>query len=238
VLQNDVHDQTIDLKTNAFRPLPSGSFTKNELERISILLMVFSIIISFTIHIGFLLLTLTFLLLTHIYSVPPLRLKRFVVLSTLLAAASSLILLFYGYITFSPAQFLRTFPKELVVLFLTVFTLSLPIKDLKDIEGDKADGCYTLPVLFGPVIGKYIIASSVFISFLVAPVFLRDENLWIWSIILGGVAFWTIYVTPLQSHDKKRLPKLIRMTLTPRSVPLWIFVYVFFYGMAILANTF
>lgn len=41
------------------------------------------------------------------------------------------------------------FPFEIAFAMLVFYTLTTPFKDIKDYEGDKIDGIFTIPVLFG-----------------------------------------------------------------------------------------
>jgi len=77
----------------------------------------------------------------------------------------------------------------------------LPIKDLKDIEGDRMDGIYTIPVIFGEEKGRLIIGSGVFASFVASVFILNELNAFWWAIIFGAMAFLTVISKKIKAKN-------------------------------------
>ena len=118
------------------------------------------------------------------------------------------------------------FPFSIIILLVIGYTLSLPIKDFKDISGDKKDGVYTIPVLFGENIAKIIIGSGIFISFILSTIILNEKQLLLWAMLFGGISFWLIV-----KMKKDRKNSLINY----RNIFWWMLAVVFIY-LIILAK--
>jgi len=81
---------------------------------------------------------------------------------------------------------------RITFIFILTFTFSLPLKDFKDIEGDRTQEVWTLPVVFGEKIAKIIIASGIFASFILSVFLLNELRLFWWAIIFGSASFLTV----------------------------------------------
>jgi 4-hydroxybenzoate polyprenyltransferase len=192
VVANDIIDRKIDEETNSFRPLIKNIFSEKNYAAIGIMLFFVSILFSAIVSFKIALLFLIYHALAWIYSMWPLRLKRFPFVSTFVSALASLMIFISGFVFTSPNQSIRSLPFSIIALLVISLTLSLPIKDFKDIEGDKNDGVETIPVFFGEYWGKVIVAGGVFLSFLLSVVFLNEPRLFWWALALGGFSFWAI----------------------------------------------
>jgi len=102
------------------------------------------------------------------------------------------LVIFAGFILVTFSQDIIEFPKRIFWLMLFSLTLALPIKDLKDIKGDKLDGVATIPVVFGEYWGKIIIGSGIFLSYFLSVILLNESRLLLWAIIVGGLSFWVV----------------------------------------------
>lgn len=204
VTVNDLIDQKIDKKTNSFRPLIQKSFSESEYKAIGMLLFLSSLLFSSIVNVKFALLLIAYQAVAWLYSSWPFRLKRFAFISTFVSAIASLMIFFGGFILSSPNQDLTELPKTMVILLISVFTLSLPIKDFKDIEGDKEDGIFTIPVIFGEYWGKIIVGAGIFLSFLLSVLLFNEFHLFWWAIFFGGISFWM--VVKMQSVEKRIHP--------------------------------
>lgn len=224
-LVNDLFDQETDRISNKERPLIRGTFTVGQYHLMAWLfagLAIFSAAIINPKVAGFI---IAYLALTWLYNVPPLRLKRLPLVASFTAAVASLLIILMGYSIFTPQYSIVSFPFVISALFVIVLTISLPLKDLKDIEGDKKMGTWTLPVLLGAKKARLIIASGVLLSFFLSVVFLRMQELFIWAVLCGGIAFWLI----IASDGRMKI-------ITSRNVLAWIFLLTGLYGAILVAT--
>lgn len=192
VIINDINDIEIDTVSNSHRPLVQKIFPIGEYKNIGIIITIFSVFFAAIVHFKFALFIIFYLALTWVYSSWPLRLKQFPIIATFLSALASILILFLGYAIASPNQSIAGLPNSIILLLIISYTISLPLKDFKDIEGDKKDNVYTLPVLLGIFWSKIIIGSGIFISFILSVIMINEFNLLWWAILFGGAAFWII----------------------------------------------
>lgn len=192
VVFNDVYDRKIDSISNNKRPLIKEDFSQNNYLNIGGVLFMGSVFYAAIINPKVAFLVIAYQALAWIYSAWPFRLKRFPLMATLVSALASMAVVFSGFILVSPAEDILEFPKRIFWLILIALIFALPIKDLKDIDGDRADGVYTIPVIFGEYWGKIIVSSGIFIAYFLSVIFLNEYRLMLWAIILGGASFWIV----------------------------------------------
>jgi 4-hydroxybenzoate polyprenyltransferase len=192
VVANDIIDKKIDEKTNRSRPLIQNVFSEKTYASIGLMLFVFSLLFAAIVSFKIAMLLFTYQALAWIYSAWPLRLKRFPFISTFTSALASLMIFFAGYFLSAPDQGIQGLPFSIILLLIISLTFSLPIKDFKDISGDRKDGVMTIPVFFGEYWGKVIVAGGIFLSFLLSVIFLNEPQLFWWALALGGFSFWAI----------------------------------------------
>lgn len=221
VIINDIFDQVIDSISNTDRPLVTKTFSKSEYLAIGGGTFVFSIFFAAIISTKIALLLIIYQALAVAYSIPPLRLKSIPLVATFVSALASLLILIIGFLLIDPNQNTTLLPSNIQWLFLLSLTISLPLKDLKDIEGDRKEKVFTIPVIFGEEKGKSIIASGVFISFILSVLLLNEFRLIWWAILLGGISFWTISLANSTKY------------ITYRNLNWWILSAVLFYSIII-----
>lgn len=198
---NDLYDQKIDVVTNVNRPLVRKILTPGETNNLNLFFLIFTNGAAFNLGSKFLSLSLILTALTYLYSKPPLRLRRFIFLSSLLIAASVVLALFMGFMLFAENQSLAAFPRNIILATLILFTLSVNSKDLKDYFGDKADHILTLPTILGQKKGKLILASLNFLTFpLVTTLLSRNFALLLLALGFGTVAFLLTYDEKTNEH--------------------------------------
>lgn len=190
VVVNDIYDKKIDATSNASRPLVKNVFSESEYGILGIALFSFSLLFAAIVSFKIMLILAAYQALAWTYSARPFRLKRFAFVSTLASAMASILIVFSGYILSSSEQNIADFPKGIIILLIFGFTFSLPIKDFKDIEGDRENGVRTIPVVFGEYWGKIIVGSGIFISFLLSVIVFNEPRLFWRAIIFGGLSFW------------------------------------------------
>ncbi|TAK94718.1 hypothetical protein EPO05_05935 [Patescibacteria group bacterium] len=227
VVVNDLYDQNIDRLTNSDRPLTANIFDRPTYIFLGFILFAASIFLGALVNPKVALLLVAYQALAFIYSAPPIRLKRLTFVSTLVSGIASLLVVFIGFILASPHQDIQGFPFRIALLLIISYTLSLPIKDFKDIAGDKADQVWTIPVVFGEVWGKLVVGSGVFLSFLLSVILLNEPRLFWWALLFGSAAFWAI------NHMQ---PTDTRTAIHYRNIFWWMLGIVTLYGM-VLVNT-
>ena len=72
---------------------------------------------------------------------------------------------------------------------MLTLTLSFPLKDFKDIEGDRKMGVWTIPIIFGEELGRIIVGSGIFLSFVASVFILNERDLFFWAALSGAIAF-------------------------------------------------
>ncbi|MFZ2188462.1 MAG: UbiA family prenyltransferase [Candidatus Moraniibacteriota bacterium] len=215
VVVNDIFDYRVDMLSNPERPLQKGIFTFSQYAQLGAIMFFLSLVGGLLVHYKFGILFLVYQIMAWFYSAEPFRLKRFALIASLLSALTLLTVFFSGFIFFSPDQTITNLSWRVIFLLIIAYTFSLPIKDFKDIEGDKKDGVHTVPVIFGEEKGRLIVASGIFISFMLSIFFLNEFRLFWWAILFGSAAF-------LITINKK---------IHPRRVFWWILAVVALYGL-------
>jgi len=171
---DDSYDENVDKISNPNRPLPQGNISKEEFSVVNNILRGASFICAAAISYSFFIFILLRSVVAYFYFTPPFRFKRFPIIATFLMSLGALMTVLAGFSIVSENKILD-FPGSIMIFIIVVFTFGLTIKDIKDYEGDKAGGIYTIPVIFGLKKGKIIIGILVsFISFL--PIILFPQN--------------------------------------------------------------
>lgn len=223
VVPNDIYDQESDrLTPNKNRPLIQGIFTLGEYKTAGWTLFIASIFFAAVVNFKIALLLIVYQAIAWIYSCPPLRLKRFAFVSTFVSSIASLMILFSGFVLVAPDQSIKGLPFSIIALLVIGYTLALPIKDFKDIEGDKKNGVWTVPVLFGDYWGKVVIGGGLFLSFIASVAIFNEFCLFWWASLCGAISFWII----LSSGTDKKI-KYHRL-------PWWILGIITLYGTIIV----
>lgn len=225
VVINDLEDEEIDKKTNVDRPLVRKIFSPREYQTLGTVLFAISLLFAAIVNFKIALLLLVYQAIAWIYSAWPFRLKRFTYVSTFVSSLASLIVFFSGFILVSPGQNISNLPRGILALLVISYTLSLPIKDFKDIDGDKENGVRTVPVVFGEYWGKIIVGSGIFLSFLFSVVFLNEPRLFWQALLFGTAAFWTVFCM-------KKNPAESRFNY--RNIFWWILGLIFVYGLILV----
>ncbi len=201
VWENDEVDRGIDMISNSERPLVSTTISLTTWKQTKWLFLILALIAGLLSSYGVCMILIMFMMLYHLYSCPPFRLKRVVGISSVIIGVNALLVFFAGYLFGTNSDSLATLPYTYMFGFFILIFLGENIKNLKDIEGDKKAGIQTLPVL----LGKYAFIGTgalVSLSFLLAPLFFGlTFSSGILSVISSGVVFWLINKKPfIESH--------------------------------------
>lgn len=235
VIFNDIVDLETDKISNPERPLVKNIFSKKEYFSVGITIFIFAIYSSSLVSPKISFLLVIYQIIAFFYSCPPFKLKRFPFVATFVSALASLMIFFCGFILSSPSQDISKLPRGVFLLLLIGYTLAIPIKDFKDIKGDKMHGTYTIPVVFGEYWGKVVVGSGIFISFILSSILLNEKKLFWWSVIFGSIAFWLIIKMSAKeksylSEKKDPLYKRIHY----RNIFWWILGIISVYGIILV----
>jgi 4-hydroxybenzoate polyprenyltransferase len=192
VVVNDLNDAKIDCVSNPQRPLQQEIFSKEEYSHFGLACFLLSILGGLTLGFPFAALLVVYQVIAWVYSAEPFRMKRFPVIATLTSSLASLMIMFLGFILLADNQTVYTLSPRIIFLMIIAGTLSLPIKDFKDIIGDKKDNVWTIPVVFGEKNARTIVASGIFISFILSVFFLNERRLFWWAMLFGSLAFLAV----------------------------------------------
>ncbi len=200
VVVNDLFDYKIDQISNQGRPLPKKIFTASEYSQFGVACFLLAILGGLTIGLPFAVVLIIYQLLAWLYSAVPFRLKKFPLIATFVSSLASLMVLFLGYILVSDNQSIRGLSWRITSLLLIAYTISLPIKDFKDIAGDKEDDVWTVPVIFGEKKGRLIVAVGVFLSYAFSVFFLNELKLFPWAMFFGASTFIIINNSEIKAN--------------------------------------
>ncbi|EKD46295.1 MAG: hypothetical protein ACD_68C00044G0002 [uncultured bacterium] len=193
VVVNDLYDVGIDKITNRHRPLVEEKIPVNEYKNIGVVALAISLLSAAAIGYPFFLLMAGVNALCYVYSVPPLRLRRFPFVPAIIMALAALFICLTGFALYSENGNFTDFPKSILALNLIVFSLILNAKDIKDREGDAQNGVVTIPTLFGERGGKLVIGALIFLSFTLFAIFLQNFLLFVGSVGFGLAGFFLAY---------------------------------------------
>jgi len=200
VAQNDLADVKIDKKTNRDRPLITHAMSDEQMRTTSYAFLAWALLGAYLVSHYALFFIVVYIALSHVYSMPPLRLRRLPILSTFLIALAGLMVAMAGYYSFAWNQGAEAFELSWVLLIVLIFTMAANVKDVKDREGDAADGVMTIPVLLGDKRGRLVIGLLLAASFLLVPVLLGVTTIWVPTIV--GAVFAVVLMRKKPFNEK------------------------------------
>jgi 4-hydroxybenzoate polyprenyltransferase/Flp pilus assembly protein TadD len=185
---NDLSDVRADRVSEPGRPLASGTLDRRDVGVLALLSAGASLLLAFNVaHVPFLLVLLS-LVLSVAYSTPPLRLKRFPGIATAVLGAVSATVFVAGFSAFAGGRAFHVAPRSVLLSLFLGIALGFTAKDLKDVEGDRADGVWTIPTLLGERSGRRATAALVAAGFLVPAVILPVREAWLVALPLAAAA--------------------------------------------------
>ena len=218
VVANDIEDLEIDKMTNTKRPLPMEIFSTREYSHLGVACFLLSLLGAITIGLNFFVLLLVYQMIAWSYSNFPFRLKRFPLIATAVSATASMMVVFSGFILMSPGQTIGDIPWRIILLLFLAYTLGIPIKDFKDIAGDKKHEVWTIPVLLGEQKGRLVVAVNIFIVYMLSVFIINEMRLFFWALIFAVLTFLA----------------MISPKIKPRKLPGVILGLVAVYGMILV----
>jgi 4-hydroxybenzoate polyprenyltransferase len=187
---NQIADLETDRINRPERPLPSGALTRRAAWILVLLMLVAALPLAALVNLPYCACVLLTVPLTCAYSFPPLRTKRIPYLANAtIATPRGLLLVLAGWAV--GGGFLRQEAWVLGALAWLYIFGAASTKDFADVEGDRATGCLTLPILLGPRRAARFVAPFLVLPFLLYPVGARL------GLLPGATLPWLILGVPL-----------------------------------------
>lgn len=205
---NQIYDLEIDRINKPLRPLPSKQATIKEAYGVALFCYTTSLAISAWLSWGCFLMFAGATFCTLIYSMPPLRTKRFWWSANLtIAVPRGLLLKVAGWSVLSDIAQIE--PWYIGLVFCGFLLGATTTKDYADMLGDQAQNCSTLPIRFGIERSIQIISPCFILPFALLPIgsyfnILHGNPIILW--ILGiTLMFWGWHVVRILKHDPHSL---------------------------------
>lgn len=197
---NDIEDVDIDKISNTERPLVKKELTMQEMSDIGNLWLIIGLLGAWSAGFYPFLMSIVYIGASYIYSVPPLRLRRFPLLPSFLISVVCLATILAGFFFVSVNKEIQVFPPLIALGILVIVTLAINFKDMKDIEGDRANGIITLATFFGEK-GPRVIGSLLALSILLTPFFLSFYLLYIFALPASVVGYKIVTKKPYSEKN-------------------------------------
>jgi 4-hydroxybenzoate polyprenyltransferase len=217
---NQAFDAEIDRVNKPGRPIPSGRATVAEAMALghgcSAAAVVFAVLhAAWARHPWFLLCLVTGIAATWVYSAPPLRTKRRTYGALLtIAVPRGFLVPVAGWAVVAPPSTMEPWALGVVP---GLFVLgAATTKDFADVEGDRAGGCRTLPVVLGARRAAWFTAPFLVLPFLLYAAFsaagVLARPFWAWTALgvalaaLGAVAARLLVTAPERLATERNHP--------------------------------
>lgn len=191
VMSNNIEDYNIDKISNKQRPLINSRINFEFYTKLAWFFLIIALVYAFAVNFKTFFIILLFIGNYFLYSMQPLRLKRVLIMSKLLIAINSLILVIAGFLLITNTH-IRDFSILLISFFLIGFTLVINFIDIKDYKGDKKEGILTLPVLLGLKKSKLLIGIFFILMYLSAYFIIEQSFIIIPLFIFGIIQFYLV----------------------------------------------
>ena len=194
---NQIYDLEIDRVNKGKRPLPSGRLTIGEAWVFTVVAYVLTLVLAWLVapagrHECFWI-VLAAVVMTYIYSVPPLRTKRFAFWANLtIAIPRGVLLKVAGWSAVKTV--IGAEPWFIGGIFGLFLLGASTTKDFADMEGDRRGGCRTLPIVYGVSRAAWMISPSFVVPFVLINVGAATGVLTGHALLLHGLgAIMTAY---------------------------------------------
>lgn len=172
---NQVYDLHIDRINKPNRPIPSGKMSIREAWIVSIVFYLIAWGLAWLVvpygtddHSCFWIVIIASIL-TYVYSGPPFRTKRWGMLANLtIAIPRGLLLKVAGWSSVKTVYGVEAW--YIGAIFGLFLLGAATTKDFSDMKGDAADGCRTLPILYGPKKAAWMISPFFVLPFVLIPI--------------------------------------------------------------------
>jgi 4-hydroxybenzoate polyprenyltransferase len=193
VWENDEADKKIDALSNPGRPLVGNDFSAVEWKNMKWLFFGLSIILGILAGYTSFITILVFIIIYHIYSTNPLRLKKYSVISSMLVGINACLAFLLGFFFVSGDKPFSILPVTFLLGLFIFYSCVENIKNLKDVKGDVSEGISTIPVIFGEEKGQLITWVIVFLgTFAVPYLMFPGNNIFLLVPILGAFSYFFI----------------------------------------------
>ncbi len=192
VAVNDLSDVKIDKISNQNRPLTKGEMSRKEFFNRALVLFFLSLLFSFAVDFRFFLFILFYHFLSWMYSCHPFRLRRFIVVSSVVASFATLLFFMMGYLLITDNYSLELFPWRLFLFVLVFCVFIIPIKDIKDIKGDKRFNVKTIPNLLGEENARIFFGVVLVIGYFFSSIIIEEKRLFLFSLLLGAASYFLV----------------------------------------------
>lgn len=205
---NQIYDLEVDRVNKPHRPLPSGRLSMSAAWTLTWIFAVLALVLAWLVDVQCFILASAAAVFTSIYSVPPLRTKaRGAWANITIAIPRGVLLKVAGW---SCVKTVVAPEPWFIGLIFGLFLLGASsTKDFADLEGDRAGGCRTLPVIYGVRTAAWMISPFFVFPFLLMPVGaltgLLTGNPVALSLLGVALCAWGVYVVYLVLRDPDAL---------------------------------
>ncbi|MCS7244615.1 MAG: UbiA family prenyltransferase [candidate division WOR-3 bacterium] len=172
LIVNDYFDREIDKINQKRNVFNEGILKENEFFGYISILTILNLSIALSTSYSIFVIILVILSSSILYSIEPVRLKRFWIISTLnlsFIALMSVVLAIGYFYKENPILILN---EKLVLSILFGISLGFGLKDMSDVEGDKRGNIFTAYTMFGSF-GKYVQGILASLSFVIVSLLLN-----------------------------------------------------------------
>jgi 4-hydroxybenzoate polyprenyltransferase len=218
---NQIFDLEVDEVNKPDRPLPSGRLSPRGAGYFSAVMYVLALFLAWLVNYQCLAIVAAGAAFTMIYSVPPIRTKRYWPLANFtIAVPRGVLLVAAGWSTAADVRSLE--PWYISLVFGGFLLGAASTKDFADVDGDRRGGCRTLPVIYGARTAALIISPFLVLPFLLFPAGVRAGLLSGHPGVLTGLgvllACWGAYVAYIMLRSPDELA-------STRNHPSWTHMY-------------
>jgi 4-hydroxybenzoate polyprenyltransferase len=144
---NNIYDIDIDKITNKKRALVLYDIDIKIYKQYQNILLFFALCFAVAVNSEFVFIVGATIALSYIYSAQPLRVKRFVFISSFLLGFIAVFVFLAGVNVVNGNVAFLDFPKKYFLALFLFYLAAVHLKDIKDIEADQQFGILTLPIL-------------------------------------------------------------------------------------------
>ncbi len=180
---NDYFDREVDAINEPYRPIPAGQISKDASWIITFALIGAAFALSYWIHPYVLLISFASVLMSHIYSGPPLRAKRNGWFGNLIVGLA------YEGVAWLTGSFALTkgIPSSESIWLAVIFSLGahgiMTLNDFKSVTGDKIRNVRSIPVQLGEKNAAILAAVVMNTAQATAIVIIAFKCAWIWAVL-------------------------------------------------------